>query len=86
MGKQERDKLGDWDRYTLPYVMWIANKYPLYGTGNSTQYSAMTYMTKESKKEWIYIYVESKKEWIYIYVCVCIYIYMIHFAVPQKLT
>ena len=49
MGKQERDKLGDWDRYTLPYVMWIANKYPLYGTGNSTQYSAMTYMGKGSK-------------------------------------
>ena len=46
---RERDKLGDWDRYTLPYVMWIANKYPLYGTGNSTQYSAMTYMGKGSK-------------------------------------
>ena len=29
----------------------------LYSTGNSTQYSVMTYMGKESKKEWIYIYV-----------------------------
>ena len=28
----------------------------LYSTGNSTQYSVMTYMGKESKKEWIYVY------------------------------
>ena len=25
--------------------------------GSSTQYSVMTYMGKESKKEWIYVYV-----------------------------
>ena len=56
-------------------MKYITNKNLLGSTENSTQYSAMTYMTKESKKEWIYIYVESKKEWIYIYVCVCIYIY-----------
>ena len=29
----------------------------LYNTGNSTQYSVMTYMGKESKKEWIDVYV-----------------------------
>ena len=33
------------------------NKDLLYSTGNSTQYSVMTYMGKESKKEWIYVYV-----------------------------
>ena len=27
----------------------------LYTTGNSTQYSIMTFMGKESKKEWIYL-------------------------------
>ena len=26
-------------------------------TGNSTQCSVMTYVEKESKKEWIYVYV-----------------------------
>ena len=30
---------------------------PLDGTGNSTQYSAVTFMGKESKKEWIHVYV-----------------------------
>ena len=29
----------------------------LYSTGNSTQYSVMAYMGKESKKEWIHVYV-----------------------------
>ena len=33
------------------------NKYLLYSTGNSTQYSVMIYMGKESKKEWTYVYV-----------------------------
>ena len=33
------------------------NKNLLYGTGNSTQYSVMTYMGTESKKGWIYVYV-----------------------------
>jgi len=27
----------------------------LYSTGNSTKYSVMTYIGKESKKEWIYV-------------------------------
>ena len=29
----------------------------LNSTGNSTPYSVMTYMGKQSKKEWIYVYV-----------------------------
>ena len=29
----------------------------LYSTGNSTQYSVITDMGKESEKEWIYVYV-----------------------------
>ena len=27
----------------------------MYSTGNSTQYSVITYMGKESEKEWIYV-------------------------------
>ena len=38
------------DRYTLLYIKEITNKNRLYSTGNSTQYSVMTYMGKESKK------------------------------------
>ena len=45
------------DVYTLLYIKQITNKDLLYSTGNSTQYSAMAYMGKESKKEWIYVYV-----------------------------
>ena len=45
------------DIYTLLYIKQITNKDLLYSTGNSTQYSVMTYMGKESKKEWISIYV-----------------------------
>ena len=29
----------------------------MYSTGKSIQYSAMAYMEKESKKEWIHVYV-----------------------------
>ena len=29
----------------------------MYSTGNSTQYSVITYMGKETEKEWIYVYV-----------------------------
>ena len=29
----------------------------MYSTGSSIQYSVMTYMGKESKKEWIYVYI-----------------------------
>ena len=33
----------------------LINKNLLYSTGNSTQYSLMIYMEKESKKEGIYV-------------------------------
>ena len=39
------------DIYTLLYIKYISNKDLLYSTGNSTRYSVMTYMGKESKKD-----------------------------------
>ena len=45
------------DIYTRLYIKQITNQNLLYSTGNSTQYSVMTYMGKESKKEWICVYV-----------------------------
>ena len=49
----------DWefgiDMYTLLYLKYITNRDLLYSTGNSTQYSIITYMGKESEKEWIYV-------------------------------
>ena len=45
------------DTYTLLYVKQIANKNLLYSTGNFIQYSVMTYMGIQSKKEWMYVYV-----------------------------
>ena len=44
------------DIHTRLYIKQITNKDLLYSTGNSTQYSVMAYMGKESKKEWIYVY------------------------------
>ena len=43
------------EQQSLPYVRQMTNKDLLYSTGNSTQYSGITYMRKEPKKEWIYI-------------------------------
>ena len=43
--------------HILLYIKQIINKGPLYSTGDSSQYSVITYMGKESEKEWIYIYV-----------------------------
>ena len=37
--------------YTLLYIKWIIKKDLLYSTGNSTQYSVITYIRKESEKE-----------------------------------
>ena len=49
-GGADNDKLGDWDGiYTLLYIKQVTNKSLLYNTGNSTQYSIMAYMGKESK-------------------------------------
>ena len=39
------------------YTKQTTNKDLLYTTGKSAQYSLMTYMGKESKKEWTYVYV-----------------------------
>ena len=39
------------------YTKQITNKDLLHDTGNSVQYSVMTSMGKESKKEWIVVYV-----------------------------
>ena len=47
------------DIYTPLFIKQITNKDLLYSTGNSTQYSIMAYMRKQSKKEWIYIYIHS---------------------------
>ena len=58
------------DVYILLQIKQITNKDLLYSTGNSTQYSVMTYMGKESKNEWRYTY-------IYMYI-------LIHFAVHPK--
>ena len=59
--KGEEGSGRDWeigiDIYTLLYIKYITNKDLLYSTGNSTQYSVMAYMGKESKTEWIYAYV-----------------------------
>ena len=38
------------DIYTLQYIKQITNKDLLYSTGNSTQYSVMAYMGKDSRK------------------------------------
>ena len=45
------------DIYTLLYIKQITNKDLMYSTGNSTQYSAMAYMGKQSRKEQMYVYV-----------------------------
>ena len=52
-------RLGDWmdwefgiSRYKLLYIGWI-NKVLLYSTGNSTQYSVITYNGRESEKAYI---------------------------------
>ena len=37
--------------HTLLYIRHINNKDLLYSTGNSAQYSGITYMRKDSKKE-----------------------------------
>ena len=45
----------DWEfgvsRYKLLYIGWIKSKVQLYSTGNSNQYSVITYMGKDSEKE-----------------------------------
>ena len=52
-----RDKLGDWDEHVL-CIKLMTSEDLLYSTGNATQYSVMSYVGKESKKEGV---------------CVCVY-------------
>ena len=44
------------DIYTSPYLKQITNKDLLYSTGNSAQYSGITYRGKEFEKEQVYAY------------------------------
>ena len=46
------------DIYTIVYMECMSNKNLLYNTGKSTLYSVVTYVRKESGKEWIYVCVE----------------------------
>ena len=39
--------------YTRLHIKQILNKDLLYSIGNSTQHSVITYMGKESEKEWL---------------------------------
>ena len=50
LGGGIKQKLGI-NIHTLLYIKQITNKDLLYSTGNSTQYSVITYMRKESEKE-----------------------------------
>ena len=43
-------------QYKIKFIK-IDNKDLLYSTGKSAQYSVITYMGKESEKEWIYVHV-----------------------------
>ena len=42
---------------TLLYMEWMVNRDLLYSIGNSTQYSVIFYMEKESGKECMCVYV-----------------------------
>ena len=53
---QLRTKLG-MDMCTLLYLKWIANKDPLYSTGNSAQCYVAAWMGGEFEEEWIHVYV-----------------------------
>ena len=50
----------------------MANKDLLYSTGNSTQYSVMTYMGKESKKDCRYICIYISTLFRCVCVCLCV--------------
>ena len=81
MGK-ESEKVDICIRITdsLLYIKQITNKDLLYSTaGNSTQYSVMTYMGTESKKEWRYMYTHT-------HVHTRTHTQLTHFAAQQKLT
>jgi len=64
------------DTYILLYREYMTNKDLLCSTGNSTQYSVMAYMGKESKKVDMYRYMYISILYIYICVCVCVCVYI----------
>ena len=66
VGWEDKSGASDYHKHTTIYKI-DNQQYLLYSTGNSTQYSLITYMRKETKKEWINIY-------IYIYTYIYIYI------------
>ena len=47
----------------VPTIYKVNNNNLLYSTGYSTQYSIITYIGKESEKEWIYVCI-----FVYVYV------------------
>ena len=59
LGQRFQLKPGHWEANYQFLKVEVAQEFEtvLYSTGNSTQYSVVTYMGKESKKEWIYVYV-----------------------------
>ena len=68
-----RDKMGvlDWHiQYILLYKEWMNSKDLLSSTEKSTQYSVVTYMGKESEKEWIY----ACNKYLSVYIYIDIYI------------
>ena len=75
--------MGDWN-WCIHATIYkkITNKSLLYSTGKSTQYSVMTYIGMESKKEWIYMCV---CVYVCVHVCVCVCVCEIHFAIQEKL-
>ena len=60
-GESDREGGLNWeigiDIYTLLYIKQITDKDLRYSTGNSTQYSVVTYRGKGSEKEQMYVYV-----------------------------
>ena len=46
----------DWYMYTEVYGMTGQQGPAIYSTGNSTQYSVITYMGKESEREWMCVH------------------------------
>ena len=51
-----KDKLRNWEWHIQTTIHKITNKDLLYSTGNSTQCSVMTYVRKESKEWYVFMY------------------------------
>ena len=56
--RRGRNKLGGWaDMCALIYIKQMYSRDLLCSTGSPTQYCVITYMGKESEKEWMYVYI-----------------------------